>query len=169
MNDYNQYYNYLNNMGNFSNMNSLGNLNNMNNKLKVNNIPDSNKINQTSQSANNNIADPWTAFVRGNLFNSLYDQYKKYKPIEPSPSNEKEYALLMVQMYDFCAHELTLYLDNYPNDSNAIRLRDEYKKAAMEALNQYEMKYGPLSLSSSTLSATPWAWDTKTWPWEGNY
>ena len=150
MNNFDQYYNYLNNMN-------------------ITNMSDSNKINQTSQIANKSFADPYTAFTRGNLFNNLYDQYKNYKPVELKPINEKDYALLLVQIYDFCAHELTLYLDNYPNDSNVIKLRDEYSDNAREALNQYESKYGPLNVASKTLNATPWAWDSNVWPWEGNY
>lgn len=154
MNNYDQYYNYLNNMNKISN---------------ANNMTDANKVNQPSQMTNKSFAEPYTAFIRGNLFNNLYDQYKNYKPAEINPTNEKDYALLLVQVYDFCAHELTLYLDNYPNDATAIKLRDEYSKAAREAINQYETKYGPLSLASTTLGAVPWAWDTTVWPWEGNY
>src|SRR5574344_732011 len=118
MNNYDQYYDYRNNMS------------------------DINKINQTNQSANNNLVEPYTAFIRGNLFKNLYDEYKNYKPAELNPTNEQEQMLLLVQMYTFCAHELTLYLDNYPNDSNAIKLREEYNQEASEATTQYEQKYG---------------------------
>lgn len=114
------------------------------------------------------LMEPYEAFIKGNLFNNLYNQYKNYKPVQLNPSTEQEYALMLVQIYDFCTHELTLYLDNYPNDSNMIRLRDEYSKAAREALNNYETKFGPITLSSGTLNTIPWAWDTKKWPWEGN-
>lgn len=134
----------------------------------MNNYEYYNYPNDTVNLNNNNFADPEVAFTRGNLFNNLYAPYKNYKPVELNPTNEQEYALLLVQMYCFCAHELTLYLDNYPNDTNAIKLRSEYCKAAKEAIAQYELKYGPLTLSSNTLSATPWAWDDGKWPWEGN-
>ena len=154
MNNYSQYFNYLNNIAKTTN---------------IPNMSDQNKINQTSQVANKSYAEPYEAFVRGNLFNALYDQYKNYRPIELNPSNEREYALLLVHVYKFCAHELNLYLDNYPNDSEAIKSRNDYLKAYKEALNQYESKYGPLSVTSNTTSVNPWAWDTTTWPWEGNY
>lgn len=134
------------------------------NNYDYNYLNNMNNVNNMNQS----LAEPYEAFVKGNLFNNLYDPYKNYKPNNLNPNNEQEYALLLVQIYDFCTHELTLYLDNYPNDSNMIRLRDEYSKALKESINNYEMKYGPLSLSSNTLSVTPWAWDTKKWPWEGN-
>ena len=140
MNNYNEYYNHLNDM-NYQ-------------QKKV----DNSQIEQ----------DPYTAYIRGNLFNNLYDQYKNYQPAKLNPKDEQEYALLMVQIYDFCAHELTLYLDVNPNDQEAIRLRTEYSNLAKQALVQYESKYSALNLSSDTLSAIPWAWDTKKWPWEGN-
>lgn len=133
----------------------------MNNYETYYNYPNSNN------NVNNKFAEPYTAFIRGNLFNNLYNQYKNYRPSEVSPANEKDYNLLMVQIYDFCAHEMTLYLDNYPNDTVALNLRDKYSNLAKEARNQYESKYGALSLSSNTL-AKSWNWDDGKWPWEGN-
>lgn len=116
----------------------------------------------------NSLAEPYNAFIKGNLFNNLYSSYKSYKPVQLSPSSEQEYALMLVQMYDFCAHELTLYLDNYPDDANVIALRDQYIKSYKTALNQYESKFGPITLDSLTLGKTPWGWDTQKWPWEGS-
>ena len=112
--------------------------------------------------------DPYSAFIKGNLFNNLYIPYKDYKVDQINPKNEEEYLMLMIQIYDFCAHELTLYLDVNPNDQEAIRLRTEYINLAKQALNEYESQYKALNLTSSNLATIPWAWDTKKWPWEGN-
>ncbi len=112
--------------------------------------------------------DPYSAFIKGNLFNNLYIPYKDYKVAQINPKNEEEYLMLMIQIYDFCAHELTLYLDVNPNDQEAIRLRTEYINLAKQALNEYESQYKALNLTSSNLATIPWAWDTKKWPWEGN-
>ena len=112
--------------------------------------------------------DPYSAFIKGNLFNNLYIPYKDYKVAQINPKNEKEYLMLMIQIYDLCAHELTLYLDVNPNDQEAIRLRTEYINLAKQALNEYESQYKALNLTSSNLATIPWAWDTKKWPWEGN-
>ena len=112
--------------------------------------------------------DPYSAFIKGNLFNSLYIPYKDYKVAQINPKNEEEYLMLMIQIYNFCAHELTLYLDVNPNDQEAIRLRTEYINLAKQALNEYESQYKALNLTSSNLATIPWAWDTKKWPWEGN-
>ena len=112
--------------------------------------------------------DPYSAFIKGNLFNNLYIPYKDYKVAQINPKNEEEYLMLMIQIYDFCAHELTLYLDVNTNDQEAIRLRTEYINLAKQALNEYESQYKALNLTSSNLATIPWAWDTKKWPWEGN-
>ena len=114
----------------------------------------------------NSLEEPYNAFIKGNLFSNLYDQYKNYKPSEINPKNEREYLLLLVQIYDFCAHELTLYLDNYPNDEQAIKLREQYVLQKKESLKQYEEKYGPIVLSSPLLNKAPWAWDNNNFPWE---
>ncbi|MBQ6546633.1 MAG: spore coat protein CotJB [Bacilli bacterium] len=140
MNDYIDYYGYINN------------LNQMNNQV---------------QNSPKSFTEPYTGFIRGNMFDKLYSNYKNYKIQELNPSNEKEYAKMLLQMYAFAAHDLGLYLDVYPNDTNAIKQRYEYVRMYNEALRQYETNYGPITKSSALLDKTPWAWDSKKWPWEG--
>lgn len=144
MNNYIDYYNYMNNMNN----------------LNFNTISNNDDKDYTT--------DPYSAFIRGNLFNNLYTPYKNYKTAELNPTNEKDYYLLMIQIYGFAAHELNLYLDVNPNDQNAIKLRSEYINLYNQAVMQYENKYGALNTKSKALDATPWAWNTQKWPWEGN-
>lgn len=112
--------------------------------------------------------DSNVAFLRGNLFNNLYTPYKGYKPMDINPKSEKEYALSLIQMYCFAAHELNLYLDVNPNDSNAIKMRSNYINMYKKAVREFEIKYGPLGTSSKTLDKTPWMWSLNNWPWEGN-
>ena len=58
-------------------------------------------------------------FLRGNMFNSVYDNfYKRIKKI--STSNERERLLLQIQQLTFESIDLTLYLDVYPNDRHEI-------------------------------------------------
>lgn len=131
-------------------------------------------VNQTQNTNNSNMnikedynTNPYVGFKRGNMFSNTYIPYKNYNPAELKPRNEQENALLMVQMYAFAAHELTLYLDVNPNDTNAINLRSKYMDLYKQALEQYENKYGPINLSSDLLDKSPWGWDTEYWPWEG--
>jgi len=110
--------------------------------------------------------EPYLGFIRGNLFQNLYDSYKNYQPVEMNPNNEQEYSLLLVQIYEFATHELTLYLDNYPNDKNAIQLRAQYQALYENALKEYEQKYGAITLTSDSLNRVPWNWLETRWPWE---
>ena len=139
MNNYNQYYDFVN------------------------------KLDKQSSTMNKKFdfdSEPYRAFIRGNTFTNLYDQYKNYKPKELNPSNEKEYLLLLVQIYGFAAHDLGLYLDVNPRDSKALRLRANYINMYNQAVAEYESKYGPLSLDSDMSSANEWIWDDNNWPWE---
>lgn len=111
--------------------------------------------------------DPYKAFLRGNLFDNLYKPYKNYKMRDLNPANNRDYELLLVQMYAFTAHDLSLYLDVNPDDVNAIDLRMRYMDAYQEALTNYESSFGPITENSQLLTSTPWAWNSKKWPWEG--
>ena len=59
-----------------------------------------NKMNMYSNQ-NENLTDPKTAFLRGNLFNNLYDPYKNYKYGILNPSNKKEEILYNLLMHKF--------------------------------------------------------------------
>ena len=112
-------------------------------------------------------SDPYTAFIKGNSFKNLYDSYKSYQPFNINPSNEKEYSLLLVQIYGFVAHDLALYLDVNPNDDKAIQLREKYNNIYKQAVMEYEQRYGALCLDSEILGTIPWSWDSN-FPWEGD-
>ena len=160
MNDYMDYYNYINNPNQMPNANQM---------MQYNQVPANGNSSLNSNSSNkmNGLAEPYTGFTRGNMFDSLYYEYKNYRPQELNPQNDKEYAELLMQMYGFAAHDLGLYLDVNPNDTDVIRKRAEYINMYNEALAQYENNYGPITQKSRMLETTPWAWDTKKWPWEG--
>ena len=57
-----------------------------------------NQLNQNNfyKNDNNNLFDPYNAFIRGNLFKNLYDPYKNNEPYEVRPSNEQ--AQLLTKM-----------------------------------------------------------------------
>ncbi len=114
----------------------------------------------------NNLSGVYTGFIRGNMFPSLYDQYKNYQPLMLNPRNEKEQYLLDLDQVQFAMHDIHLYLDNFPNNVSMIqefnRNRDMYNKM----LKEYEAKYGPVVIYSDALNKTPWQWDSRPWPWE---
>ena len=147
MNDYIDYYSYMNN------------LNQMGNQM----------YNEISMPATKPVefADSYQGFIKGNMFDSLYKGYQNYAPAELNPANDRDYKLLLVQMYGFAAHDLSLYLDVNPNDVNVIKQRSEYMRLYKEALKDYEKSYGPITKTSDELYNS-WSWNSNKWPWEGD-
>ena len=117
---------------------------------------------------NTNLAEPKDAFLRGNLFNNLYDPYKNYKYGMLKATNQKEELLYNILMYKFVLNELNLYLDNYPNNTEMINLYNKYLSEEKNLSSQYEKNYGPLTVDSQYLGNTSWKWIRSPWPWEGN-
>ncbi|MBR2857732.1 spore coat protein CotJB [bacterium] len=98
------------------------------------------------------------------MFPDLYNTYKISKPFDIRPLNEQAEILTYIDAYCFAAHELNLYLDNNPNDREAIELFKRYTEESNEAIKEYESKYGPLFVDAS--KTYPWAWNNSPWPWE---
>lgn len=117
---------------------------------------------------NSNLANPKEAFLRGNLFNNLYDTYKNYKYANIESTNKREELLYNILMYMFVLNELDLYLDNYPNDRKIINLYNYYLKEKLNLVNEYEKTYEVLTLDSKYLEDNNWKWIKSPWPWEGD-
>ena len=130
-------------------------------------LPQDNSYNNVNQSMNNNLYGPYEGFVKGNLFNYLYDPYKNYTPMRLVPKSEQEEALLNIDQIQFAMHELNLYLDNYPNDINMINKFNEYQKMYAQLLNNYQSKYGPLQVNNPYMTTSPFSWTNDKWPWDG--
>lgn len=147
------YYNYMND--NLDNYNNMGNMNNLNNITNV-------------TGTNNNIADAYTGYIRGNMFNNLYDQYKNYKVRELKTNNKKEALLMEIMEHYFVITDLDLYLDIYPNDLNTIKLYNKYLSNLLKLKNDYQKNYGALDITSNYLDNNSWIWIDNPWPWEGD-
>lgn len=116
---------------------------------------------------NEDLADPKTAFLRGNLFNNLYDPYKNYKYGMLNPSNKKEELLYNLLMHKFVLTELNLYLDTNPNNMKMINLYNQYLSEEKKLCEEYEKNYGPLTTDSRFAAENNWKWVKSPWPWEG--
>ena len=158
MNNFNDYYNYLNN--NYNDMNFLADRNSMIYDMNYQAL-----YPNAVMPTNNNILDTKLAFKRGNLFNNLYDEYKNYKPLELKANNEKEDLLLQIDEQRFAMIEMNLYLDLYPNNKEALNRFNTYLKKEKELVTLYESKYGPLT-TSSPVHTNYWTWNNSPWPWE---
>ena len=155
----NDYYNYLNG---FTDMNFMTNPNNMIGDLNYQSLMPNmqNKNNEISS-----VLDSYEGFKRGNLFGSLYDPYRKFKPMELKAKSEREDMLMQIQELKFAMIELGLYLDLNDKDRNALNLFNEYQKKEKELCKMFEKKYGPLTFDSMEYKNS-WTWDNGPWPWE---
>ena len=116
---------------------------------------------------NTNLANPKEGFLRGNLFNNLYEPYKNYQYKKLNPMNKKEELLFNILMYKFALKELNLYLDVYPNNNQMLNLYNKYLIEEKQLCDQYEKTYGPLTTDSNNLDKNNWKWIKSPWPWEG--
>ena len=95
-----------------------------------------------------NLLSPKDGFLKGNMFNNLYNKYKNYPINDLNIQNKREELLYNYMMYNFTLTDLGLYLDNYPNDVNVINLYNNYLNEYYKILNEYERNYGPLTIDS---------------------
>lgn len=97
------------------------------------------------------------------MFNDIYDDYyKRIKKI--NTTNERERALLNIQKLTFASLDIGLYLDIYPNDSNAIRVFKNYNKELEKEIKNFESIYGPLESKCDT-EGNEYDWIKNPWPW----
>lgn len=113
-----------------------------------------------------NIYDPYNGFIRGNLFPDLYNTYKISNPYNIEPMNEQAKLLTDIDSLCFALTDLNLYLDINRNDKDIINLYNQYRQKKNNLLEQYQNKYGPITLDSESLNKVPWEWDNLPWPWE---
>lgn len=137
------------------------------NYMMYDNMPTNNVNNNASSISSNNLNlySPYEGYTKGNAFKDEYIPYKNYQPVKIQINSEKEEMLVNIGEYSFMAHDLNLYLDNHPNDQNALNAFLEYQGKARELINKYEKKYGPLTISSENIGTVPFNWVTNNWPW----
>ena len=173
MNNYDYFY-YLNGFGDMNYMTGpngmIGDLNysdfipnmpNMNNVPSMNNMPN----NDMSNGKAKDLFNSEEGFKRGNMFASLYDQYKNYKPSTLKADSEREDMLMQLQEAGFAMIDLGLYLDTNPNDKEMLKLFNMYRKKEKELCDMFERKYGPLTFDSEVMT-NDWLWNRGPWPWE---
>jgi spore coat protein JB len=143
-------YNYTNcNQDNYS-------MNEMNNYMPSN----------MYQSSNQSLFNSYDGFIRGNMFAELYKPWMMGEPFNLTPTSEREALLNKVREYGFALVDLDLYLDVHESDAEMIKAYNQYLELEKNAKEEFESKYGPLSLTSETLNSYPWAWAIEPWPWE---
>lgn len=122
--------------------------------------------NNFNKDYDNSNYDAYEGYIRGNMFKNLYDPYIKNEPYDIKPMNEQAELITYIDSLCFAMIDLGLYLDVNPNDMEAIKLYNKYRKEKDEYTKKYESKYGPLTLDSDSLERYPWAWINMPWPWD---
>ena len=70
-----------------------------------------NNYNQPTFTENANpskLYDPYQGFIRGNMFKSLYNDYKLKNPVELQAMTDKEQLLLMLDALGFAMVDISL-------------------------------------------------------------
>lgn len=114
-----------------------------------------------------NLFTPDEGFKMGTIFRGVYEPYKNYQPMVMMPNTEQAQMMFDVDKYYFAMLELQFYLDNFPNDEEAIAVYTNFQKSYLDAKQSYEDKYGAIDMGSNSLNRSPWDWTMKSWPWEG--
>ena len=78
-------------------------------------------------------------------------------------NSSRERLMKQIQAYCFATYDALLYLDAYPNSKEALSFYNKYKKLEQRAVQEYEQKYGPITMPSDTSS---WEWTKGPWPWQ---
>lgn len=77
------------------------------------------------------------------------------------------YQLLeQLQAVQFVLVELNLYLDNHPNDQEAVNQYNQLVSEREQLVNQFENLFGPLFNFGQNTSKFPWQWVNEPWPWQ---
>ena len=74
----------------------------------------------------------------------------------------KNKLLLRLSAAQFAMFETRLFLDTHPDDEDALAMHNKYATKYNALKQEYEEKYGPLTLSSSNSDdwlKNPWPWD----------
>lgn len=73
-----------------------------------------------------------------------------------------------INMVSFALNDITLYLDTHPDDTEALEYFYHYQDIRNQALKEYAICYGPLTLDSDT-KRSDWDWALQPFPWEGGH
>ena len=77
---------------------------------------------------------------------------------------QREIMLKKIGMYKFALKDIALYLDTHPHDEMMLRKYDEYEAILKPLVEDFEEKYGPLTVS--VRNKNRFLWINNPWPWE---
>ncbi len=104
--------------------------------------------------------EPEVALKRGTLFPGLDLPFMNMV----NTADLDDLPLCEVMTLQFVCHELHLYLDTHPDDTEAFETLRSMLKLSREAERRYVEKYGPLCCKDLEYS-TKFNWLSDPWPW----
>ena len=78
---------------------------------------------------------------------------------------ERNQLLQEYNTMKFAAHDILLFLDTHPFNSEALKAFAHYCRTAKVLKNEYEMKYGALTADAAAVGNS-WQWIDSPWPWQ---
>lgn len=78
--------------------------------------------------------------------------------------NEEQALRRRINAIKFASWELHLFLDTHPNNCDAARKLEEYRRQLEMLTKEFEDKFGPIGETPQNTSR--WAWISDPWPWE---
>ena len=83
--------------------------------------------------------------------------------------SDRRDLLNQILEYQFAAIELNLYLDNNPEDQDALCEYNMYVEKLQNAMSEYEEIYGPLTNFGYVPDCCDWDWVNNPWPWHNEF
>lgn len=78
----------------------------------------------------------------------------------------REELMEKIRELQFAAVELNLFLDNHPENKQALSDYNKISEDLSQLKRMYEEKCGPLTNYGYAPSQYPWQWVNEPWPWE---
>ena len=129
MNNYNDYYGYMNYMAGSNDMPNYGMSNLGMNYQDFGNFDNNNFANNFMMpTLNNELLEPKEALEKGNMFKNLYVPYKNYKPMKLVAKTEREKLLNEIRSYAFAMKELNLYFEDLDRNAQYDEIEKFNKK-----------------------------------------
>ena len=78
--------------------------------------------------------------------------------------NEEQALRRRINAIKFASWELHLFLDTHPNNCDAARKLEEYRRQLDTLTKEFEDKFGPIGETPQNTSRS--AWISDPWPWD---
>ena len=79
----------------------------------------------------------------------------------------KAQLMQLINEVSFAVNDMNLYLDTHPDDKCAMEFMTDKIRIREEALKEYAMYYGPLTIATADDDCST-SWDWVMQPWLGN-